>query len=106
MLSHLCSLVCADAQVRPRFSGAQQNEACLAIFGEVGSRIGLVDFSAIVFSAVIQSSRACQAIPLMAQRWQVNIGGEGCVPNMLVGSYCDRSLAIGHQQSHFECFLF
>src|SRR5579871_1142102 len=59
MLPHFHLLVSAYAQVGARFSGAEQNEASLAVFGKICARIRLV-----YFALALQTAGAGQAISL------------------------------------------
>jgi hypothetical protein len=91
--AHFLLLVAQNAQRGAWLAGAKQYEARFAILGIVTYRVRLIDFA-----TVQQTSCASQTASLVAQGRQLYARRQGGVPNMLVRTYRDRSLSIGHHQ--------
>src|SRR2546426_12174402 len=95
--SHLLLLVGQDAQRGAGFAGTKQYEAGLPILRIITGRIGLIDLA-----PVQQASGTGKTSSLLAESGQLETGGEGGVPDVLVGAHLDGLFSAGQQESYHE----
>ena len=71
-----------DFQIGTRARRAKQNEPFCAVFGKILDRI-----TGIEVPGLQQTPCASQAASLMTDRGQLDSGGMGCVPDVLIFTY-------------------
>ena len=89
MLPHLLLLMGQNAEIRTRFTCAEQYKTGVSIRRIVTSGIRLIDFAAIQ-----QPSRTSEASSLMTESRQRDARGQGGVPDMLVRAHGDSSFPV------------
>ena len=94
MRSHLDLLMRADAQLRTRLGGAQQDVTGSAVLGKIISRV-----CGIELARRRQLPGAGQAAPLMTDGRQLDALRFGRIPDVLVFTGFDGNFAIGSEQS-------